>query len=395
MSRILTINSGSSSVKCALYDADARDEEPLLSATLERIGLSDGLFVARGAGRTLASESPELPDHAAALRVVFAWMRSAGHSFEAAGHRIVHGGRRHTHPELVTPALMTSLEALTPLAPNHLPHEIAAIRAVEQAHASLPQVACFDTAFHASRPEIATRLPLPRRLTQEGILRYGFHGLSYEYVLEKLARVAGTKAAAGRVIIAHLGNGASMAAVRDGRSMDTTMGLTPTGGLMMSTRAGDIDPGVIFHLIDAKGLKPAEVKNILNHQAGLLGVSGASSDVKDLLEREVSCPEAREALDLFCYLAKKHLGALAAVIGGLDTLVFTGGIGENAAPVRARICLGLEYLGVHLDLERNGRNEAVISVAQSPAAVRVIRTNEAWVIARHTEAVLRGMAVSA
>ena len=395
MSRILTINSGSSSLKCALYDAEAREEEPLFSAILERIGLSGGLFAARSGERLLVSESPELPDHAAALRVLFAWMRSAGHTFEAAGHRIVHGGQRHTHPELVTPELMTSLQELTPLAPNHLPHEIAAIRAVVQAHALLPQVACFDTAFHACRPEIATRLPLPRRLTQEGILRYGFHGLSYEYVMEKLGRIAGRDAAAGRVIIAHLGNGASMAAVRNGRCMDTTMGLTPTGGLMMSTRAGDIDPGVIFHLMDAKGLQPAQVKDIFNHESGLLGVSGISSDVKDLLEREAACSNAREAIDLFCYTARKHLGALAAVIGGLDTLVFTGGIGENAAAVRERICTALEHLGVHLDAERNLRNEGVISAADSPAAVRVMRTNEAWVIARHTHAVLCGMAVRA
>jgi acetate kinase len=245
-------------------------------------------------------------------------------------------------------------------------------------------VACFDTAFHRHMPHIAQIYALPRHFWHEGVLRYGFHGLSYEYIMQELMREAGPEVASGRVVIAHLGNGASMAAVLGGKSVDTTMGLTPTGGLVMSTRSGDLDPGVILYLLEEKRMRPSTLNDLLNQHAGLLGVSGTTSDMEDLLSQEAKNPHAAVAVDLFCYQAKKYLGALAAVLGGLDTLIFTGGIGENAAPVRWRICQDTEFLGIRLDASRNDANAPIISRSDSPASVRVMRTDEELMIARHT-----------
>jgi acetate kinase len=389
-SLILTINSGSSSLKFALFDT-AQEEQCLLSGLIERIGVGHGsLRVRDQAGATLAEKEVGVPDHEAALEVLLSWLREQrGEQIaHAAGHRVVHGGADHTHPERVTPELLAELKDLIPLAPDHLPQEIAAIEAVARHHPGVAQVACFDTAFHRTMPRIAQLYGLPQDLMAAGVIRYGFHGLSYEYLMEEL-RQTNRAEAEGRVVIAHLGNGASMAALRGGRSVDVTMGFTPTSGLVMSTRCGDLDPSVVLYLIEQRGLAPAAVRDLLNRQAGLLGVSGETSDMQDLLRREGSDARAAEAVALFCYRARQHLGALAAVLGGLDALVFSGGIGENAPPIRARICEGLAHLGIAVDVARNEANAPVISGDGSPVTVRVMNTNEERMIARHTGRALR------
>src|SRR5215217_6936209 len=330
---LLTINTGSSSLKAALYRLrEDTAESPELRVEASRIG-------SRGGGMRLADDRGEILDE-------------RRDDLAAVGHRIVHGGDRHREPQRVTPEVVADLRALVPIDPNHLPHAIAAIEAVGRAYPAVPQVVCFDTAFHSRMPRVARLYALPRQLAQEGIVRYGFHGLSYEYVMEELRRLE-PEAFDACVVVAHLGNGASMAAVRGGVGVDTTMGFTPTGGLVMGTRSGDLDPGVPLFLLEERGMSPTEVSDLLNKQAGLLGVSGTSADMRDLLEREPEDGRAAEAVALFCYQAKKFLGALAAALGGLDALVFTGGIGEHSAPVRERICEGLGFLGIRLDADRN------------------------------------------
>jgi acetate kinase len=390
--RILTINTGSSSFKSALYEM-GRGERLLLSAQIERIGLKDSLFrIEAAGGETLIAEKRELPDHDAALQALLGWLRSndAGAELDAVGHRVVHGGATYTRPSVITPRLVRTLEEMVPLAPDHLPQALRAIRAVERSFPTLRQVACFDTAFHRRMPRVAQLYALPRSLSDQGIIRYGFHGLSYEYIMQELKDKAGARAAADRVIIAHLGNGASMAAVHRGKGVDTTMGFTPTAGLVMSTRSGDLDPGIILYLLREKGLDASGVNDLVNERAGLLGVSGVSADMKDLLSEEATNPQAAEAVALFCYQAKKFLGGLSAVLGGLDTLIFTGGIGENASPVRERICEGMGFIGIQLDLIRNRANASVISRDDSPTTVRVMKTNEELMIARHTGSLVRG-----
>ncbi len=391
MPRILTINSGSSSIKFSVYDVGPA-ERLVLVGSLDRIGLPDGRFHATGApGQTLIERQLALPDHRAALEALFAWLQ--GHLRErppdAVGHRIVHGGARHNRPERITPDLIAELQRLIPLAPEHLPHELKAVDAAARAYPEARQVACFDTAFHRQMPAVAQAYALPRPLTDAGIIRFGYHGLSYEYILGELAREAGEEAAQGRVIVAHLGNGASMAAIQRGKSVDTTMGFTPTGGLVMSTRSGDLDPGVLLYLLEEQRLTPTAVRRLVSHEAGLLGVSGISADMRDLLSQEQTDPRAAQAIALFCYQARKFLGGLAAVLGGLDTLVFTAGIGENAPTIRQRICEGFDFLGIHLDSARNAANAPIISRAASPATVRVMQTNEELMIARHTAAIVR------
>jgi acetate kinase len=389
--QILTINSGSSSVKVALYRME-RAETLTLSGSVERIGLKGGLFhLANGQGESLVDRHLDLPDHDAALKTLLDWLQghdALGQAIDAVGHRVVHGGREYNQPHLVSPELVATLKEFVPLAPAHLPHEVSAIQAVAQCCPDLPQVACFDTAFHRHMPDVAQVYALPRHLRHAGIIRYGFHGLSYEYILQELRAEAGPDAADGRVIVAHLGNGASMAAVRGGVGIDTTMGFTPTGGLVMGSRSGDLDPGVVLYLIEEMGMRPAAVDEMLNEHAGLVGVSGLSSSMKDLLAREGEDPHAAEAVSLFCYQAKKFLGALVAALGGLDTLVFTAGIGENAPAVRWRICDGLEFLDIRLDPDRNDANAPDISRDDSPVTVRVMHTNEALMIARHTRDVI-------
>ena len=385
-SNILTVNSGSSSIKFSLY-ALGETERLILRGELGRIGVSQGfLQVKNHDGKEISHKVLSLPDHETALKTLFAWLQghAVGKDLNAVGHRLVHGGAAHVKPQLVSPALIEDLKKLVPLAPDHLPDEILGLEAVHRLSPDLPQVACFDTAFHRSMPEVAQRFALPRPLYHEGLRRYGFHGLSYEYILQELAQEAGVPAAQGRLIVAHLGNGASMAAIEDGRSLDTTMGLTPAGGLVMSTRSGDLDPGVILYLLQEKGMTPAAINHLINQQAGLLGTSGISSDMQDLLVQKNTNPDAALAVELFCYQARKFVGAFAAALGGLDTFIFTGGIGENSAAIRAQICEPLEFLGIHLDLGLNEGNSPVISRRASPVVVRVMKTNEELMIARHT-----------
>lgn len=386
---ILTINSGSSSVKFSLHEMGER-EVRVLSGALERIGLNTGLFHARGpGGETLIEQHQSLADHDVALQTLLQWLpQHSANDLAAVGHRLVYGGREHTRPARITAELVAALGRLIPFAPEHLPHELKAIQAVSSAHPGMKQAACFDTAFHSALPEVAKMYPLPRSLFHEGVMRYGFHGLSYEYVLGELGKEAGAAAARGRVIMAHLGNGASMAAVKDGKPADTTMGLTPAGGLMMGTRSGDLDPGVMLYLLEEKNLSPAMAREIVNRQSGLLGVSGISSDMQDLLGKQAQDPRAAGAIRLYCYQARKFLGGLAALLGGLDTLVFTAGIGENAPAIRSRICEGLEFLGIRLDPQRNQTNSSVISASDSAVTVRVIKTDEEKMIARHTRDLL-------
>jgi acetate kinase len=376
--RVLCVNSGSSSLKLALYE----DETVLASSVVEGIGLREGRLTVRDASaRVLHDEPGAFPDAGAGLRGALGAARFPAP--DAAGHRVVHGGADHAAPERVTPELLAALRTLVPLAPLHLPAALHGIDAVSHHFPGLPQVACFDTAFHRRMPAVAQRLPLPRTLRAKGIQRYGFHGLSYEYVVTTLGA-----ATLGRAVIAHLGNGASLAAVRDGLPVDTTMGFTPTGGLMMGTRSGDLDPGVLVHLLANEGFDARAIERLVDHESGLLGVSGTTSDMKALLETRATEPHAAEAVELFCYVLRKHVGAFAAVLGGLDTLVFTGGIGERAAPVREETCRGLEHLGIRIDRERNARHDPIVSARGSACTVRIVRTDEDLMIARHTRALV-------
>jgi acetate kinase len=383
---ILCLNSGSSSLKFALYELGAA-ETRLATGAVERIGLESGrLWIRDGEQRSLTDTPGAFADGRAAVHATFAALTILGLPRPTAiGHRVVHGGPDHAAPERVDARLLATLRRLVPLAPLHLPASIEGIEAVTARLPGLPQVACFDTAFHRRMPEMAQRLPLPRSLWDEGLRRYGFHGLSYEYIVA----TAGA-AALGRAVIAHLGNGASMAAVRDGQPLDTTMGFTPTGGCMMGTRSGDLDPGVLLYLLDQKRYDAAALERLVDHEAGLLGVSGISSDMRTLLEEGSREPRAAQAVEMFCYQLCKHAGALAAVLGGLDTFVFTGGIGEHAAPVRWEVCRGLEHLGIRVDRQRNDMHAEVISTPNSACTVRVIPTDEDLMIARHTRALIGG-----
>jgi acetate kinase len=385
---VLTINSGSSSIKFAAFPIGA--SRPVLKGKAERIGLEGSLFEAvDAAGVQVAHLEETLPDHESALKLVLASARDATpHSLVAVGHRVVRGGPEDTDPQPVTPPLLKRIRELIPYLPEHLPHQVAAIEAVERFDASLRQVVCFDTSFHRTMPRVAQLYALPRDLLDEGVLRYGFHGLSYEYVIGEFGRLADERTAGGRVVIAHLGNGCSMAAIRNGRSIDTTMGFTPTGGVMMSSRSGDLDPGVVLFLLQQRKLSAAELSDILNRKSGLAGVSGGSPDMRDLLAREATDPHAAEAIELFCYQARKFLGALAAVLGGLDALIFTAGIGENVPEIRRRICEGMGHLGLVLDARANDANAPVISSKETAASIRVIPTNEELMIARHTVSVI-------
>jgi len=304
------------------------------------------------------------------------------------GHRVVHGGPKYGKPQRITAEMVEDLHQLSTFDPEHLPEEILLTEAFHRRFPDLPQVACFDTAFHHDLPRVARLLPIPRQYEPQGVRRYGFHGLSYAFLMEELVRLAGTEAAQGRVILAHLGNGASLAAVRDGKPMDTSMSFTPTAGVPMSTRSGDLDPGLLWYLARTEGLDAKRFNEMVNFQSGLLGISETSSDMHDLLDRETQDVRSAEAVALFCYQVKKWIGAFAAALGGLDTLVFAGGIGENAPTVRARVCDGLVFLGIELEEKRNAANEGVISAAASRVAVRVIRTDEELMIARSVCCVL-------
>jgi len=388
---ILTINSGSSIIKFSLYRMGSV-ETAVLSGTIGGISRGSAIFhVKDGDGRTVLESHLQPRDHGAALREIIKWLKNspAAQHFDSVGQRLVHGGNRFSSPHLVTPDMMEALDELMPLAPDHLPHKINAIKVFEGSYPDIKQVACFDTAFHRSMPGIAQIYALPGDLRRQGVLRYGFHGLSYEYILGELRKEAGVKASEAPVVVAHLGNGASMVAVKNGTSMDTTMGFSPAGGLVMSTRSGDLDPGVILCLFREKALDIPAVNRMMNKEGGLLGVSGISPDMKDLLDAEAENQHAAEAVDLFCYQARKFLGAFAAVLGGLDLLIFTGGIGENASSILRRICENMEFLGIRLDSIRNDVNAPLISHDHSPTPARVMKTNEELMIARHTYNLIR------
>ena len=358
---VLCVNSGSSSLKTALFEVDGAAERVLARA----------------------AHPVESDDYTAALDAALVSFDAQGLPLPgAAGHRVVHGGPRHAEPVLVDHDVLTDLRELVPFAPLHMPAAIAGIDAIRDRW-DIPQVACFDTAFHRHMPELAQRLPLPDALWDAGVRRYGFHGLSYEYIVGALGAVQ-----LGRAVIAHLGNGASMVAVDGGQSVDTTMGFTPAGGLVMSTRSGDLDPGVPVYLLREQGYDPDRLEQLVDREAGLVALSGDTSDMQVLLERRKRDRRAALAVDAFCYQARKHVGALATVLGGLDTIVFTGGIGEKAAAVRAGICDGLEHLGVELDDDANATDAAVISAPGGGCVVRVERTDEDLVIARHTGALV-------
>jgi len=383
--RLLTINVGSSSLKAVLYRLGAA-ETVELRASVERIGMPNGrLRVADAHGGLLHQRSDPLPDHPAALEALFAWLRAERLDTElsAIGQRVVQGGSRYSAPTSIDDTLLEELRSLVPLDTEHLPQALQVIECLRDTYPSVPQVACFDTAFHRQMPRVARMYPLPRELRDSGVERYGFHGLSYEYILQELRALDG-EAADGRVVVAHLGSGASMAAMHHGVAVDTTMGLTPTGGLVMSTRTGDLDPGVLLYLLESRGMTPAALSRLVNKEGGLLGVSGITADMQDLLARDPMDSRAADAVALFCYQARKLLGGLVAALGGLDTLVFTAGIGEHSAAIRARICDGLGYLGLEVDAARNLLHAPIISRDASRVVVRVIPTDEDLMIARHT-----------
>jgi len=378
---ILCINVGSSSCKFALYSISNGAESVVAEGAADRIGSSGGTIRIRDAsGRSIAESDRDLARPQVAVDAMLEeFERLKLPRLDAVGHRIVHGGAHYAAPEIVTPALIADLKGLIPFAPLHMPGGIEGIQAVAARHPKLPQVACFDTAFHRGMPERAERLPLPRELWDAGVRRYGFHGISYEHIMQALGADV-----PARLIIAHLGNGASMAAVENGRPLDTTMGFTPAGGFMMGTRPGDLDPGVILYLLERKGYDAAQLSRLVNLKSGLLGVSGLSSDVKTLLDARAANADAADAIEMFCYQIRKAVGALAAALGGLDMLVFTGGIGEHAAALRAEVCQGLSHLGLAIDPRRNDSNQDTISAADSRCRVRVIPTNENLMVARHT-----------
>lgn len=383
---ILSLNAGSSSLKFAVYRMRGAVEERVFSGAAEEIGAPEGRIWLRGeSNRLLADRREQFPSHGEAIQAVFAtFEEQVAMPFIAAGHRIVHGGPFFSAPQRIDAQVRERLEKLISFAPLHLPSQLAIIDEIAKRRPDLIQVACFDTAFHRGMPEVAHRFALPRKLWDEGLLRYGFHGLSYEYVVDKLGADLGRRA-----IIAHLGNGASMVALLNGASVDTSMGLTPTGGFMMGTRTGDLDPSVLLFLL-RRGWTAGQLEKLLDHESGLLGVSGLTSDMRTLLEKRGSDVRAAQAVEIFCYQARKFIGAYAAVLGGLDTLVFTGGIGERAAEVRAGICRGLEFIGVELDSAANARNAGVISRAGSGCTVRVVQTDEDLMIARHTRRLVGG-----
>ncbi len=382
--RIVAINGGSSSIKLAVFDA-CDPARRLLAGGVERIGCRGATFHMTGTTPAETFRRPiAAPDHSAAVNALMDWVaeRVGASAVTAVGHRIVHGGPKYGQPAQITAEMVADLQTASSFDPEHLPEELELTRAFHARFPDLPQVACFDTAFHHDLPRVARLLPIPRRYDALGVRRYGFHGLSYAFLLEELARLAGREAADGRLILAHLGNGASLAAVHQGKPVDTTMSFTPTSGVTMGTRSGDLDPGLAWYLERIEGVTGRQFHDMVTLESGLLGVSEISGDMRDLLECEAADVRAREAIALFCYQVKKAIGAFAAALGGVDTVVFAGGIGENAPTVRARICEGLSFLGVELDDARNAAGDGVISASASQVAVRVLHTDEERMIAK-------------
>lgn len=390
-SLILVLNAGSSSLKFSLFEArDGSDPVERAKGQVEGLGSAPRLAARESSGAVIADErwpTSEVPDHAEALRRIGGLLRGrfSGAPLAGVGHRVVHGGTRYSAPVVLTPEIVAELEAFVPLAPLHQPNNLAAIRAVGGFDPNLPQVACFDTAFHRGQPKMAELFGLPREYYERGVRRYGFHGLSYEYVAGSLP-LAAPEIAGGRVVIAHLGSGASLCAVREGRSVASTMGFTALEGLVMGTRTGSLDPGVVLYLLQAEGMTPKEIEDLLYKRSGLLGLSGVSNDMRVLLASDE--PAAREAVEYFVYRAARELGSLAAALGGLDGLVFTAGIGENSPEIRARICAHCAWLGVELDEAANRAGGPRISAPGSRVSAWAVPTNEELMIARHTVAAL-------
>jgi acetate kinase len=388
---ILAVNGGSSSIKFSLYGAPgpgARDDDASwkkeLSGKIERIGQDNTELTYIDECSQKKSQLPvKASDLSAAGVFLLDWLEKQAGVFPLAaiGHRVVHGGPR-TEACAVDEALLNELQQISAYDPDHLPGEIGLMRLIRKRYPDLLQIACFDTAFHTTLPAVARMLPIPRRYVEAGVRRYGFHGLSYGYILRQLMQVAGPGTASGSVIIAHLGSGASLAAIKNGASIDTTMGFTPAGGVVMGTRPGDLDPGVLWYLLEKEGFDAGQLDQFINHQCGLLGVSETSSDMQELLARESSDNRAAEAVALFCYEVRKAIGAFSAVLGGLDVLVFTGGIGERSAIIRSRICAGLGYLGIELDQRANAGDAVALSKAGSRTAVYAIPTDEERMIAQ-------------
>jgi len=380
VSSILTINSGSSSIKFAVYEIEWPPFEVLVGE-IEGIGAKESVvhyFNTRNGTPEIIKKN--ITDYKEAVNVIRDVIKDLG-PIKAIGHRIVHG-MKYTAPQKITSELIDEIKSLSLYDPEHVPGEVALIEILMKKYPDEIHVACFDTSFHTMMPEVAKWIPVPRRFKAQGVQRYGFHGLSYSYLLEELNRLAGSESANGRIIMAHLGNGASLAAVKNGKSIDTSMGFTPTGGLLMGTRTGDLDPGVAFYLLQAEKLNLQQFNHLINHESGLLGISGMSSDMRELLKDQANDSRAAEAIDVFNYQTKKWIGSFAAALGGVDTLIFSGGIGENASQIRASICSDLEFLGITLDESRNVKHEGIISSDSSRVCVRVIRTNEQLMIAR-------------
>jgi acetate kinase len=382
---VLALNAGSSSIKFALFEMGDRDPpQRSLSGQIDHIGSAEcELSFGGPEGRRRDRLPVGASDHRSAAEALIDWLeqRHGLETIDAAGHRVVHG-MGHEAPERITRDLLDKLRSIRPYDPDHLPREIELIEAFHESHPQLLQIACFDSYFHRTLPRVARILPIPRRFFNAGIERLGFHGLSYAYLVEELQRLASPRSAAGRVILAHLGSGASLAAVVDGRSVDTTMGFTPAGGLPMSTRPGDLDPGLAWRVMKTEGLGPEAVNRMIHEESGLLGVSGTSGDMRVLLDRQTEDPRAADAVELFCYQTRKGIGAYAAVLEGLDVLVFSGGIGEHAPEVRNGICRGLGFLGIELDETANAEGKPLISAPSSEVEVRVIPTDEELMIAR-------------
>jgi acetate kinase len=386
----LVLNAGSSSLKfCVYHNPEARRWRLEARGQIDGIGTKPKFKAKDEAGAVMGDEALDasVRDGRAALEWLAGWLRGryGGSRVVGVGHRVVHGGAKYAGPTRVTPGVLDDLRALIPLAPLHQPYNIAAIETVAERMPDVPQVACFDTSFHRTQPEVAQLVPLPREVRDGGVQRYGFHGLSYEYIASVLPEVA-PEIADGRVIVAHLGSGASMCALRNRKSVDSTLGFTALDGLCMGTRPGAVDPGVILHLVQTLGLSPKDVETMLYKKSGLIGISGVSNDMRDLLGN--AAPEARLAVDYFVYRAAKEIGALTAVLGGVDGLVFTAGIGENSPEIRRRICEASAWLGIELASQDHPPGGACISAPRSRVSVWVIPTNEELMIARHTGVVL-------
>ena len=385
---LLVINAGSSSIKFAVYQKDSASAPLVADAAgqLDGIGSQPGFTVKGAQGQVLADckfSADDVHNHSGAILIIRSWLLEyiRGGTLLAAGHRVVHGGQHYSAPVLIDTKVLMELEDLIPLAPLHQPHNLAAMRALLEIMPTLPQVACFDTAFHRTQPDVAQRYAIPRRFTDAGVRRYGFHGLSYEYIVSILPELDAALATA-RIIVAHLGNGASLCAIQSGRSIATTMGFSPLDGLVMGTRCGSIDPGVLLYLMDHYNMDAQAIEQLLYYQSGLLGVSGISSDMRTLLASDD--PQAKEAIDLFVYRVGREIGSLTAALGGLDALIFTGGIGEHAAEIRAKICRQVKWLGLELDDSANDAQAVGISTDSSKLSAWVVNADENLMIAQHT-----------